>query len=433
MRKIAVLTSGGDAPGMNSAVVSVARTAAHFGMPLIGIHRGYNGIIRYEPKLLKALEEKARSVITDPADLTQMEQVVEAVRSRASIALPDPRQLLKKYRSQLALYERFNDFIADYPAFRKDLVPLDLDTQLDIAARAGTHLHTARCDEFKDPANQLLAVLTLVAIGVEGVVVVGGDGSFNGAQKLCNFGMPCVGIPGTIDNDLAYTDMTLGFDTATNVCLRAVRNVRATSRSHDRPHVVEVMGRHCGDIALRTAVASHAEICLVPEVPWSVEDVARRMQNLINMGNTSAVIVIAEGAYESMADFDIYSHLMPHGKQCFPGEPMTAFRLASCIKYMCKDLDGHNAEVRATVVGYTQRGETPTTSDAVFAFEAGNLAVKLLEAGKDNLVIGIRQNRMFSMPISKALAMQSHVQGNFNRALYDTIQTLNENLPPQNF
>ena len=107
MRKIAVLTSGGDAPGMNSAVVSVARTAAHFGMPLIGIHRGYNGIIRYEPKLLKALEEKARSVITDPADLTQMEQVVEAVRSRASIALPDPRQLLKKYRSQLALYERF--------------------------------------------------------------------------------------------------------------------------------------------------------------------------------------------------------------------------------------------------------------------------------------------------------------------------------------
>lgn len=114
-----------------------------------------------------------------------------------------------------------------------------------------------------------------------------------------------------------------------------------------------------------------------------------------------------------MADFDIYSHLMPHGKQCFPGEPMTAFRLASCIKYMCKDLDGHNAEVRATVVGYTQRGETPTTSDAVFAFEAGNLAVKLLEAGKDNLVIGIRQNRMFSMPISKAAGHAVACAGQF--------------------
>lgn len=431
MRKIAVLTSGGDAPGMNSAVASVARTAAHYGMPLIGIHRGYNGIIRYEPKLMEALEQKARSVITDPADLTLLAQIFDAVRARASIALPDPRPLLQKYRGQLALYERFSDFIADYPSFQKDLVALDLETQLDIVARAGTHLHTARCDEFKDPANQMLAVLTLTAIGVEGVVVVGGDGSFNGAQKLCNFGMPCIGIPGTIDNDLAYTDMTLGFDTASNVCLRAVREVRATSRSHDRPHVVEVMGRHCGDLALRTAVASHAEICLVPEVPWSVEDVARRMQKFIDIGDTSAIIVIAEGAYDSMADFDIYAHLIRHGKQCFPGEPMNAHRLASCIKYMCKDQDGHNAELRATVVGYTQRGDSPSTYDAVFAFQAGNLAVKLLQEGKDNLVIGIRQNQMFSMPISQALAMQVHMQDHFKRDLYDTIQSLNEGEPEQ--
>lgn len=429
MRKIAVLTSGGDAPGMNSAVVAVARTAAHYGMPLIGIHRGYNGIIIYEPRLMDALEKKMLSVVTEPAEKVLVGQIFEAVRSRASVALPDTRTLLRKYRGQFALYEHFSDFVAEYPVFKKDLISLDLDTQLDIQARPGTHLHTARCLEFKDPANQMLAALTLTAIGVEGVVVVGGDGSFNGASKLCSFGMPCIGIPGTIDNDLTYTDMTLGFDTATNVCLRSAREVRATSLSHDRPHVMEVMGRNCGDIALRTAIASHAEICLVPEVPWSVEDVAKRLQAAIDMGDSSALIVVAEGAYSAMADFDVYSLLMAQGKQCFPGEPMTAFRLADCLKYMCKDADGHRAEVRATVVGYTQRGDSPTTYDAVFAFESGNMAVRLLMEGKENLVIGSRQNQMYSLPISEALTMQSGIKGHFNRALYDTIQDMNTELP----
>ena len=429
MRKIAVLTSGGDAPGMNSAVVAVARTAAHFGMPLIGIHRGYNGIIHYEPRLMEALEAKMTEVVTEPAEKALVGQIFEAVRARASVALPDMRPLLRKYRGQFALYEHFSDFVAEYPVFRKDLISLDLDTQLDIQARPGTHLHTARCLEFKDPANQMLAALTLTAIGVEGVVVVGGDGSFNGASKLCGFGMPCIGIPGTIDNDLTYTDMTLGFDTATNVCLRSAREVRATSRSHDRPHILEVMGRNCGDIALRTAIASHAEVCLVPEVPWSVEEVARRLQEAIDMGDSSALIVVAEGAYESMADFDVYGLLMAQGKQCVPGEPMTAHRLADCLKYMCKDADGHRAEVRATVVGYTQRGDSPTTFDAVFAFESGNMAVKLLLEGKENLVIGIKQNRMFSMPISQALEMQRDIKGHYNRAQYATIQDRNSALP----
>ena len=141
------------------------------------------------------------------------------------------------------------------------------------------------------------------------------------------------------------------------------------------------------------------------------------------------MIVVAEGAYESMADFDVYGLLMAQGKQCFPGEPMTAHRLADCLKYMCKDADGHRAEVRATVVGYTQRGDSPTTFDAVFAFESGNMAVKLLLEGKENLVIGIKQNRMFSMPISQALEMQRDIKGHFNRALYDTIQDMNSALP----
>ena len=120
---------------------------------------------------------------------------------------------------------------------------------------------------------------------------------------------------------------------------------------------------------------------------------------------------------------------MAQGKQCFPGEPMTAFRLADCLKYMCKDADGHRAEVRATVVGYTQRGDSPTTYDAVFAFESGNMAVRLLMEGKENLVIGSRQNQLYSLPISEALTMQSGIKGHFNRALYDTIQDMNTELP----
>ena len=349
MRKIGVLTSGGDSPGMNAAVNSIARSAALYGIPLIGIKRGYNGLLRKSTNI------------------------------------------------------------------RDDLQELHLETVLDIADEAGTYLRTARCDEFRELKYRELAVRTLRAMEIDGLVVIGGDGSFAGAKCLCEMGVPCIGIPGTIDNDLAYSEMTLGFDTAVNVCVDCVRKIRATSRSHDRPHVVEVMGRHCGDIALTTAVSTGSEIVVVPEVPWSVEEVAEKLDRQLAKGNTRATIVLAEGCYASMAPFDLYHYLTSHGKQCYEGEPMSAVRLASVLKRMCDMV-----EVRATVIGYIQRGAEPTARDSAFAFEAGNLAVKLLRDGISNQVIGMQKGRVMYMPIDRALSMERP----FNMDLLNLVNSL---------
>ena len=349
MPNIAVLTSGGDSPGMNAAVMSVARNAAHYHLPLIGIKRGYNGLLGKSPR-----EED-------------------------------------------------------------DMVQLDLDTVLDIADNPGTYLRTARCADFLIPEMREKAARKLKEMEVLGLVVIGGDGSFHGAMRLCELGIPCIGIPGTIDNDLPYTVRTLGYDTAVNVCVDAVRAIRATSRSHDRPHVVEVMGRHCGDIALSTAEATGAEILLVPEVKWKVDDVAARLNKLIAMGNTRATIIVAEGCWESMAPFDVYKFLKPYGKQVFEGEPMSANRLASILKRKCG-----MAEVRDTVVGYTQRGAQPNARDSMLAFECGAMAVELLRNGISNQVIGVRNGKTFHMPIDKALMAKRP----FNRKMYNLINSL---------
>ena len=349
MRKIGVLTSGGDSPGMNAAVMSIARSAALYGMPLVGIKRGYNGLLRKSTNL------------------------------------------------------------------RDDVQEMYLDTVLDIADQPGTYLRTARCDEFRDPAWRDVAVKTLHDLEIDGLVIIGGDGSFQGAMRLCELGIPCIGIPGTIDNDLPYTEMTLGFETAVQVCTEAVRAIRATSRSHDRPAVVEVMGRHCGDIALKTACATGAEIVVVPEVRWSVEEVAARLNKQIAKGNTRATIVVAEGCWESMEPFDMYNFLNSHGKKCFEAEPISAVRFASIMKRMCGMV-----EARATVIGYTQRGAEPVAKDSAFAFEAGNLAVRLLRDGVSNQVIGVQQGRVFYMPIEEAL----RAHRDFRRDLYDLVNTL---------
>lgn len=349
MRKIGVLTSGGDSPGMNAAVMSIARSAALYGMPLVGIKRGYNGLLRKSTNL------------------------------------------------------------------RDDVMEMHLDTVLDIADQPGTYLRTARCEEFKDPACRDVAAKTLRDLEIDGLVVIGGDGSFQGAMRLCELGIPCIGIPGTIDNDLPYTEMTLGFETAVQVCTEAVRSIRATSRSHDRPAVVEVMGRHCGDIALKTACATGAEIVVVPEVRWSVEEVAARLNKQIAKGNTRATIVVAEGCWESMEPFDMYNFLNSRGKTCYEGEPISAVRFASIMKRMCGMV-----EARATVIGYTQRGAEPVAKDSAFAFEAGNLAVRLLRDGVSNQVIGVQQGRVFHMPIEEALKAHR----DFRRDLYDLVNTL---------
>ena len=358
-RRIGILTSGGDAPGMNAAVVAVARAAERHNMTLLGIKRGFNGL--------------------------------------------------------LFSSENHDDCVE----------LLNLDTILDIADQPGTYLRTARCEKFFQPAYQREAADNVRKLGLDGLVIIGGDGSSQGAQKLCELGIPCVIIPGTIDNDLKYTDMTLGFDTAVNCCVEAIRSIRATSRSHSRPAVVEVMGRHSGEIALKAAASTGSEIVVVPEVPWAVDQVADRLNAQIAKGNYRVTVVIAEGAYEdSMEPFDVCGFLndFPGApKRCYPGEPMTAVRLASILKRKCGMV-----EARATVLGYIQRGHQPSAYDAAFAFEAGHLAVKLLYenfalldegAGIENYAIGIRKGKIFHLPIEEALRKKRR----FNKKVYKLI------------
>lgn len=349
MKKIGILTSGGDSPGMNAAVVSVARCAAMYNMQLMGIKRGYNGLL---------------GLSDDPED---------------------------------------------------DITALDLETVLDIADQRGTFLRTARCDEFKKPDVQREAAKNLRDLGIDALVVIGGDGSFNGAMRLCELGISCVCIPGTIDNDLGYTEATLGYDTAVNVCVDAVRSVRATSRSHDRPAVVEVMGRNAGDIAIRTAIATGAEMVIVPEMEWDVDVLAKRLRELIAQGNTRATLVMGENCWHKMKEFDWRKFLNDNGKTVYPGEPITAERLASILKRKCNGI-----EARATVIGYTQRGAIPSAYDSAFAFEAGYLAVRLLHRGITNQAIGVRHGRVFHMPINDALNTPKH----FDSELYELVNKL---------
>lgn len=349
IRRIGILTSGGDSPGMNAAVVSVARTAAMYGIELMGIKRGYNGL--------------------------------------------------------LGLSENPED----------DIVKLDLETVLDIADQRGTFLRTARCDEFKQEDVRKKAAQNLREQNVDALVVIGGDGSFTGAKFLCELGIPCVGIPGTIDNDLGYTEKTLGYDTAVNVCVEAVRSIRATSRSHDRPAVVQVMGRNCGDIAMQTAMATGAEMVVVPEMDWDVDELASRLHYLIQKGNTRATLVISEHCWEKMKPFDWRKFLNDNGKTVYPGEPITAERLASILKRKCGGV-----EARATVIGYTQRGALPTAYDSALAFEAGYQAVRLINRGITNQAIGVRHGRVFNMPFEDAL----HMKHTFDHELYELINKL---------
>ena len=348
MRRIGVLTSGGDSPGMNAAVAAVAKAARYYGMSLIGIKRGYNGTL---------------------------------CRSHN---------------------------IAD------DMVELDLDTILDIADQPGTYLRTARCLDFLKPEMRAHAVNNIHEMGIEGIVVIGGDGSYHGAMELCELGVPCVGIPGTIDNDLAYTEMTLGYDTALNSCAEDIRAIRATSRSHDRPGVVEVMGRHCGDIALKASAATGAEICLVPEVPWSIQEVSDRLCRLIDAGNHRATVVIAEGAWDSMQHYEWQRYLIEHNERAHVDSAISTKYLAKVLCLKTK------SEARPTVLGYTQRGRQPSAYDSWFAFEAGTLAVNLLRNGIGNQVIGIKDGRVYYMPIIMALRQKRE----FNLGLYNMINTL---------
>ncbi|QSO51967.1 6-phosphofructokinase [Alicyclobacillus curvatus] len=278
MQKIAVMTSGGDAPGMNAAVRAVVRTALYQGMEVVGIRRGFTGVMNGE------------------------------------------------------------------------FVPMSLGSVADTIQRGGTVLYTARCEPFKTEEGQRQGYEVLKEAGIDGLVVVGGDGSFRGAQALSRLGIRTIGLPGTIDNDIACCDATIGFDTAVNTAIEAIDKIRDTATSHERTYVVEVMGRNAGDIALHVGLAGGAESILVPERPFSMDDIIRKLERGVARGKKHSIILVAEGAGRGM---DIGKYLSEH----------TGF------------------EVRVTVLGHIQRGGAPSAKDRVLASQLGAYAVELLREG----------------------------------------------------
>jgi len=317
MKTIAVLTSGGDAPGMNAAIRAVVRTGLEKGFKVMGVQRGYSGLINGE--------------------IFEM--------GRYSVA--------------------------------------------DIIQRGGTILRTARSEEFRTEAGRIKAVNILKAFGIDGLVVIGGDGSFKGARELSKMGINTIGLPGTIDNDLAYTDYTIGFDTALNTVLDAINKLRDTSSSHERVSIVEVMGRDCGDIALFAGIAGGAESVIIPEKEFDENLLCRKVLEGKNRGKLHNIIILSEGVGG-----------------------------AEALKKKIQEVTG--IETRATVLGHIQRGGSPTAADRILASRLGARAVELLEEGKSSRVVGVRGNEVVDFEIEEALAMESK----FNEELYNIANIL---------
>ncbi len=310
VKTIGVLTSGGDAPGMNAAIRAVVRAGIGKGMRVLGIRRGYNGLIN------------------------------------------------------------------------GDMVEMNLRSVSDILQKGGTVLYTARCLEFKEEAGIERAKQTCVESGLDGVVVIGGDGSFRGARDLSLRGIPCVGIPGTIDNDIASSDYTIGYDTAMNTVVQNVDRLRDTSQSHDRCSVVEVMGRGAGHIAVNTGLACGAIAILIPEIPFDVDrDIVAKIKASQKTGKQHFIVMVAEGVG--------HSH-----------------ELAKEIE------EKTGVESRATVLGHIQRGGSPTLRDRVVASEMGYYAVELLEKGIGNRVVVTRDGKVTDYDILKALSMKKTADQN---------------------
>ncbi len=318
MKKIAILTSGGDAPGMNACIRACVRSAINSGLEVYGVERGYFGLVN------------------------------------------------------------------------NNIFPMDTHSVCDIVQKGGTILKTARCLEFKFPETRKKAADNLKALGIEGLVVIGGDGSFTGARFLSDEnGINVVGIPGTIDNDLAYTDYTLGFDTAVNTVLWAINNLRDTMTSHDRVSLVKVMGRRCGDIAMYAGICGGAEYILVPEIPYDIKAIAEDIKKSKERGKTSNIIVLAEGAGNETE-----------------------------IKTLVSVLSG--ADVKVTTLGHIQRGGSPTMADRMLAARFGTRATELLLQGKTNRVIGIKNNKIIDLDIAEALSETKQI----DKHLYDMASKL---------
>lgn len=301
MKRIGVLTSGGDAPGMNAAIRAVVRKAIYHDIEVYGIKYGYQGL---------------------------MEGNIEK---------------------------------------------MEIGSVGDIIHRGGTIIYSARSEEFKTDAGQEKGIEQLKKFGIEGLIIIGGDGSFRGAQKLTEKGYPCIGIPGTIDNDIAGTDFTIGFDTALNTIIEAIDKVRDTATSHKRTYIIEVMGRDAGDLALWAGLADGAESILIPEVKDEFDEVIERLKRGHDRGKKHSIIVLAEGVGSG---FD-------YGKRI---EETT------------------DLETRVTVLGYIQRGGSPTASDRVLASRLGGYAVDLLRKGEAGRMVGIQNNKLVNHDILEILA-----------------------------
>lgn len=300
LKRIGILTSGGDSPGMNAAIRAVVRKGIYHNLEVIGIYNGYHGL----------------------------------------------------------LHENFER--------------LELGSVGDIIHRGGTILRSARLPEFARLEVQKEAKEILAKHGIEGLIVIGGDGSYRGAEALTKLGVPCVAVPGTIDNDIGGTDFSIGFDTALNTVIDAIDKIRDTASSHERIFVIEVMGRNSGFIALWAGLAGGAETILIPEVKEDFTDIIDRLQRGYKRGKKHSIIIVAEGV-------------------------MSGYEFANKLK------ETMETDVRVSVLGHIQRGGTPTVRDRVLASRLGARAVELLLEGKGGLAVGEINNQIVATTISDAL------------------------------
>ncbi len=307
IQTIGVLTSGGDAPGMNAAIRAVVRTGVYHGLKIMGIKRGYNGLINGDME-----EFDARSV----AETLQ---------------------------------------------------------------KGGTILQTARCLEFKEQAGVLKGVEIAKVFGLDGLIVIGGDGSFRGARDLSRAGLPTIALPGTIDNDISCSEYTVGYDTCLNTVKDAIDKLRDTSTSHERCSVIEVMGRGAGYIAINAGIACGAEVVLIPEIPYDFdEDVLRPILEGKSRGKKHSIVIVAEG-------------------------------IGGVIEMAKEIQEKTGIETRATILGHIQRGGSPTVRDRVIASEMGSMAVELLLAGKSNRIICMQDSKVVDVDIEEGLAMKKEI------------------------
>jgi 6-phosphofructokinase 1 len=306
--KIGVLTSGGDAPGMNAAIRAVVRTGIYNGMEVFGIMRGYSGMIE------------------------------------------------------------------------NDIVPMHSRSVANIIQRGGTILKTARCKEFFEHEGRKKAYNNLKKLGINGLVIIGGDGSFRGAHKLSGeFDIPCIGLPGTIDKDIAGTDFTIGFDTAVNTAVEAIDKIRDTADAHDRLFIIEVMGRDAGYIALHSGIATGAENILIPERKTDIEELVNGLLEKERRKKLVNIIVVAEGDRGAEDVAKIIKERVP------------------------------TADTRVCVLGHIQRGGAPTCMDRLIASRMGYSAVESLIEGRHNVMIGIVNNKMHYTPLEKAVKAKQRI------------------------